>query len=462
VTTKTLTADAQRYDRRKLPRLQYNETMSKWLVSVAVTAALVTGCSFGNSAQTCSSDQQCQSGTSPGGRCELGFSLCSFADTGCPSGRRFGGLSGDRSGDCVGGSAPIADAAIDAPIDAAIDAPPDAQACFGTAPFTICLRNSPGPAVLFSGITSIDTTVSPMCVATVSGGDGYCVIAATSITVAAGIRVQVIGAKPLVLLASDSITTGTISRIDVGSHRATQTAGEIVGAGADPTLCDAGTGPTTANGTSGGGAGGSFIGPGGKGGTGSSTVPGAGGTAGANATAPVTTLRGGCAAQAGAGATSAAAGHGGGAVMLIAGSNITVNGDIFASGEGGGGGQPGFTGGGGGGAGGMIVLDAPFITASGKIVANGGGGGEGGNQNETGAPGIDPSDETAANGGGAIGNAGNGGTGAGGTASATAGGNGSGGNVNGGGGGGGGGGTGLLKAPATAVLGNQVSPPPTR
>jgi hypothetical protein len=377
----------------------------------------------------------------------------------CPSGLTCNDLQVcDR-----GIAAPIIDAAIDAPIDAAIDAPPDAQACFGTAPFTICLRNSPTTPVLFAGLTTIDTDVSPLCAATVSGGDGYCVIAGTTITINPGISVQVIGTKPLVLLASDSITTGISSTIDVGSHRATQTAGEIVGAGADPTSCDAGIAPTTANGTSGGGAGGSFIGPGGKGGAGSSTVPGAGGIAGENVTAPVTTLRGGCPGQAGAGTMSAEAGHGGGAVMLIAGTSITISGNIFASGEGGSGGQPGSngSGGGGGGAGGMIVLDAPFSTATSLIVANGGGGGEGGNQTQIGEAGNDPSDEQAALGGAAIGNGGNGGNGAGGTASATAGGNGTGGNVNGGAGGGGGGGTGLIKAPATAILGSQVSPPPT-
>ena len=314
---------------------------------------------------------------------------------------------------------------------------------------------------MFGGLTSIDTATSPLCAATLSGGDRYCVIAATTITINAGISVQASGAKPLVLLASDSITIGSLSTIDVGSHRATQNTAEFVGAGADPTSCDAGIAPTTANGTGGGGAGGSFIGAGGKGGSGSNTNPGAGGIAGAIAAAPVTTLRGGCAAQAGAGATSAAAGHGGGAVMLIAGHSIVMaDGVIDASGEGGSGGQFGLAGGGGGGAGGMIVLDAPSITSSDQIFANGGAGGEGGSQTQPGEAGRDPSDEQPALGGANINGGGNGGDGAGGTAAATAGGNGGNGNT-GGGGGGGGGGTGLLKAPANAVLGNQVSPPPT-
>jgi len=353
---------------------------------------------------------------------------------------------------------------VDASIDAAsIDAPPDAQACFGTDPFTICLRSAPTREVQFSGPFTINTTASDLCAATISGGDGYCVIAATSITINGGITVQATGPKPLVLLASDSITTGISSTIDVGSHRANLSANEIIGAGADPTpSCDAGFAPTTVLGTSGGGAGGSFTGPGGRGGSGSGGNPGVGGLAGALATAPVTTLRGGCPGQAGAGATNAQAGHGGGAVMLIAGTSITINGSIDASGEGGSGGQSAFTGGGGGGAGGMIVLDAPFITGSAAetvIFANGGGGGEGGNQNQTGEAGRDPSDEQAAVGGAAINNGGNGGAGAGGTASALAGANGT--NVS-GGGGGGGGGTGLFKAPANAVLGSRVSPPPTR
>ena len=65
---------------------------------------------------------------------------------------------------------------------------------------------------MFGGLTSIDTTTSPLCATTVSGGDGYCVIAATTITINAGISVQAGGGKPLVLLASDSITTGLCRR----------------------------------------------------------------------------------------------------------------------------------------------------------------------------------------------------------------------------------------------------------
>jgi len=237
----------------------------------------------------------------------------------------------------------------------------------------------------------------------------------------------------------------------------TQNTTEFVGAGADPSSCDAGIAPTTANSTSGGGAGGSFIG---AGGSGSSNNPGVGGITGGIFTAPVTTLRGGCPAQAGAGATSADTAHGGGAVMLIAGHSIMMaDGIITASGEGGRGGQLGFVGGGGGGAGRMIVLDAPSIASNNQIFANGGAGGEGGNQTQAGEAGRDPSDVQPALGGANIAGGGNGGDGAGGNSSGTAGGNGGTGST--GGGGGGGGGTGLLKAPANAELGDEVSPPPT-
>jgi len=97
------------------------------------------------------------------------------------------------------------------------------------------------------------------------------------------------GTRPLILIASDSITVTATGSIDVASHRVTPVG---IGAGGEPpALCSAGTLPGSAGGTNGGGAGGSFHGRGGNGGDGG--AGGAGGTAG-NPTPAVTELRGGC------------------------------------------------------------------------------------------------------------------------------------------------------------------------
>ena len=63
----------------------------------------------------CQTSDQCSSG----GVCEsTGF--CSFADTACTGGRRYGELSGDLGGQCVGGTDGV-DAGVDGTM---IDAPP--------------------------------------------------------------------------------------------------------------------------------------------------------------------------------------------------------------------------------------------------------------------------------------------------------------------------------------------------
>ena len=48
----------------------------------------------------CNDDSQC----GDNGRCEPGFDLCSFPDTSCAQGRRFGALSGVQASQCVGAS----------------------------------------------------------------------------------------------------------------------------------------------------------------------------------------------------------------------------------------------------------------------------------------------------------------------------------------------------------------------
>src|SRR5262249_5965098 len=155
------------------------------------------------------------------GTCEAnGF--CSFPDSSCSSGRRYGELGGTSAGQCVG----------ELPPDARPDTlPADARVCFGAAPFTVCFTTPP--------IGSIDVSLAPTFTtdagtvmgtqlnggAPPSGGPGYCVIAADTITINQPLRA--VGAKPLVLLAVTSI--GVANNIDVGSHRLPV---ESIGAGA--------------------------------------------------------------------------------------------------------------------------------------------------------------------------------------------------------------------------------------
>lgn len=328
-------------------------------------------------------------------------------------------------------------------------------ACFGTQGLKVCITPSSLTSVTISAPLTMDTDNVDMCTAI----GKYCVIAATTLTINATLRAT--GTKPLVLLASDSIIVNQL--IDVGSHRKPT---ESIGAGADPGTCVASALP----GASAGGAGGGFAGTGGSGGTG-----GDGGSGGlpASAMTPITALRGGCRGQDGNGPAHGVGGHGGGAVYLIAGNRISITGPgINAAGEGGTGGAPIATsavmsGGGGGGAGGMIGLDAPTITGTGLLLANGGGGGQGSGTAVPGAAGLDPAGISAAGGGtlqlGGSGCGGNGGDGSSGSVagSGTSGGAFQCGAPGGGGGGGGGGGAGIIKAPATANLGAQVSPAAT-
>ena len=394
-----------------------------------------------NGAFACTQDTQCD----PGGTCSAGF--CAFPDNGCSSGLKYGSLAGSLSNQCVGAN----DAGVDGKIymDAHIDTPPN-QFCYGTGIVTACFSAAPTGTTKLTA--DIDTGGSSC--ATTLNNTGACVIAAGTLDIDAGVTVHATGTKPLVLVASASITiAGTL---DIASHRGGQT-----GAGADLAGCNAGTAPVAATG-GGGGAGGSFGGKGGHGG--SSYASAAGGIAG-NALTP-TALRGGCKGQDGAGAAVGAGGAGGGAVYMIATTSIFVSGTINASGAGATSALSGSSGGGGGGAGGYIGLESSSVTASGSaiIFATGGGGGEASGSTTGGNPGSDPSaPATPAPGGtGGSTNGGDGGNGAAGaTLTGAAGGMG---NTAGGAGGGGGGGgaPGIIKVlPAGQVLGGMVAPPQT-
>lgn len=398
-------------------------------------ACALGACSpFGGGAFECSLDTECN-----GGSCSSGF--CSFADSDCPSGLRFGDLSGPNSGQCVGGGGGGSDSGMP---DTALDAfvAPDGRSCYGTGLVTACFSAPPASPVTLDA--NIDTGTSLLCDDD-PANSAWCVIAGSSITQSG--TVTVIGTKPLVLV---SMTTVTINgTLEIASHRI----GGIVAAGANAVGCSAGTAP----GTSGGGAGGSFGALGGAGG-GTNLTATAGGVAGIAMAAP-NALRGGCAGQNGNAGTPGTGGAGGGALYMIAETQINVIGSVNASGASGTNGVTTIAGGGGGGSGGMIGLDSPIVTG-GTIFANGGGGGEGSGNTTAGAPGNDPLSGAGGVGGSALStNGGDGGGGQGGTTTNPGAG------ANGtatGGGGGGGGSVGVIKLHrASSISGGIVSPAPS-
>ena len=361
------------------------------------------------------------------------------------------------------GLAPVADQTVDAlagPVETtdALAGPP--PSCAGTGRDLVCLVAPPSSTVAISADTAIDTGTSSMCAQTAAVSSGYCVIAATDLTVSA--KLGATGARPLILLASHTIHVTTTGTVDVGSH------GGQAGAGADPVACPSIAASSSFFAT--GGTGGSFVGLGGRGGGGGS-APGA-------AAATIDQIRGGCAGQNGivffgGGDAFGPGGHGGGAVYLIAGDSIDVSGEVLATGQGGGGGPmvPGAGeaggSGGGGGAGGMIGLDAPSVTASGLLLASGGGGGGGGNSGD-GSAGADPTAVAAAAGGAGdpVGDPmATGGAGSAPTPATAAGSKGTGSTAETAcslpaGSGGGGGGAGVIYAPTSAKL-DHLSPPAT-
>jgi hypothetical protein len=405
---------------------------------VLVLAACLTGCSpFGGSAFHCETSDQCNA-KGPGMCQSNGF--CSYADSNCPLGQRYGDNSGQNSSVCVG----------DEPgDDGGVDTGP--KICYGSQNGLVrpCFPSAPTQDLTLPA--AINTTNDPLCSTEVTDVPaGLCVIARANITVAG--TVAVTGSRPLVLVAPGAITITGVGVLDAASHHATTDpyATMQVGANVDPANgCNA-PGPP---GASGGGAGGTFTLSGGAGGGGG----GAAGSPQANVT-----LRGGCSGGSALGANGGRGGRGGGALYLIA-NTITIAGAINASGEGGARGITGTnTGGGGGGSGGLIGIDATTINNTGVVFANGGGGGEGSGGGTSGLPGLDPTGVTGATGGTGGSTGGNGGLGG---SGGTAGGNPMGGNgqtAPGEGGGGGGGGTGLIRVYGGTMLRGEYSPnPPT-
>jgi hypothetical protein len=288
--------------------------------------------------------------------------------TTCPN-----GLTCGTDGLChgAGGSCPAQDAGIDGEMVGS------GSNCYGTGLIVVCFSTPPTGEVPLSG--GIDTSpTAGDCPGSASQGSNepeLCVFAGSDIDITGQARIT--GTRPIVLVATGSITVGSGAMLDAGSQRTGTLAG--TGPDADDVVCDPGTLPVG----SGGGAGGSFQSRGGNGGNGPT-----GGTGGVSGNfVGKDFVHGGCKGQPGTGDTTSL-GHGGGAVWLIAVGTIEVDGQVDASGEGGaqstipidgGAGSNQFPGAGGG-AGGMIGLDAPtiHIDATGVLTAGGGGGAGGG------------------------------------------------------------------------------------
>jgi hypothetical protein len=320
----------------------------------------------------------------------------------------------------------------DGPIDAAIDVPPpvDAALCFGTGEYTVCFDALPTDAGNYTG--ALNTMTAAACATNVhwtsAAQPDTCFLTGTNVTLS---DLTLTGVRAVAVVATANVTVNGL--IDVSSHRMGS-----VGAGmGSPACVMQGAAQEDTEGGA-GGAGGSYGTLGGNGGNSSNGL--AGGTAAA--AGAITVLRGGCPGAVGAkggGGQSGLPGMGGGALYIVAGSQIALGTSTIAANGAGAALAQNRWGGAGGGSGGMLVLHAPTITASSATLMANGGGGASGASGGTGTPGADPSTSTPlAPAAGGTGNA-VGGNGYAGASPATAGMASPGGTVGGGGGGGGGG-----------------------
>ncbi len=445
-------------------RSLYNGSMRAF--AWALLAGLC-GCSpFGGGAFRCETDADCAGGPTAG-RCETTVGFCSFADSSCESGQRYGSASGAQSGVCVGEEVPV-DAPPNPDDGDVVDMDPgiDARTCFGT-PHEICLTVLPTGTRTLPPTINTDTECDQ--VVTPAGGVALCVVSGAQIMIN---NTRAEGMRPLVIVATQSITiTGNL---DVSSKRTGN-----AGAGANATACIAATnGENDGGGAAGGGGGGygavgGTAGEGDRNNNGGANGPATGGVGGQMSIS--TFIHGGCRGANGGstnggnngsdnGTNFGPGSNGGGAVYLIAATTITVagNGSITASG---GGGSPGLDtsgGGGGGGSGGLIGFDAVTINVMGEVAANGGGGGGGGGNSDggNGGDGAQPGVQADWNQRAAGGSAGAQSQSAGGQGGATGNLAGGGTNDSDGGSGGGGGGVGVIWVHGS-LTGTQVSPPIT-
>lgn len=177
--------------------------------------------------------------------------------------------------------------------------PVDAATCFGkygdggAGLFRLCLESEPADSYEVPASIDTDDQPPPPCTHVVVQTDAarteVCVIAAREIHARVGTTLH--GRRPVVLLATETLTVDAGAVLDAGSHR-----GGLSGAHAMAAACTPSQG-TNAPGGGGGGAGGGFQGPGGDGGNGAGAGIGAMG----GAAVAVGVVRAGCAGSKGGG-----------------------------------------------------------------------------------------------------------------------------------------------------------------
>lgn len=214
-----------------------------------------------------------------------------------------------------------------------------------------------------------------------TGDEDLCIVRALAFRLEAGVRLQAVGRRPLVIVSPTSITIEAGATLSVASVTPPDCRVPVAGAGAG---AGARTGGTpggegmAATGDTGGGGGG-FCGPGGDGGEGNGGRRG--GEGGEAVDFPsMTPLVGGASGGRGSPMASGGVGGPGGGALQLSAPSLVIYGNVLAHGAGGLGGRyPGSDAGsgGGGGSGGAVLLEAIRLVSTGYIDVRGGGGGGG-------------------------------------------------------------------------------------
>jgi hypothetical protein len=324
------------------------------------------------------------------------------ADGGVESGAKLPDL--DASGDATASEASTPEGGLDA---ASLDAEatrPDAGVVFVPShiypDYTLTAK-----AVHISTDTVVDTGArtisvggaSPVPIAEMVPSGDVAVWSVGDLTIDSGVTLEVVGARPLVVVASGDVAVNGVFAV-YGDRKRPGPGGAAPASGTGKGGNGAKAAGTDASG--GGGAGHAT-----NGGAGGAQGAVAGGTPGPIANADGALLVGGAGGGHGGGfpgtctdPTRGKGGFGGGALQISAVGKITIAGTGVID-AGGGAGLGGcksagpddiVTGGGGGGAGGIVVLESPSgieLKSGAEIAAGGGGGGEGGSTSDPGKDG---------------------------------------------------------------------------